>query len=120
MALRLVQYIREISAGWSPHYYEIEEITTIRVFAIAINNTEWLPITLPAGVDCNCALGFCRSDSNVWSLSHDDDPAVTEYATFKAGAGFSVNIDKDAAAILFYVKGTEAADYFQVILGRKS
>lgn len=95
----------------------VEQATTVHVFTTAIDNSTWTPITLPAGVDCNSALCKCRSATNLWKLSHLS--GGSPYITYEAAGAITMDVDKDAAAILFYVQGTEGSDTFEVILLRR-
>lgn len=95
-----------------------DKIRTVHVFETAIDNSTWTPITLPTGVDCNTSLGKCRTNTNVWKLAHTS-AGTPKYITFEAAGAVAVDIDKNAAAVLYYVKGTAASDTFEVLLGRR-
>ena len=102
----------------STHIYNIPVgFNPVEVFVTAIDNSSWTAITLPAGVDCKSAMGKCRSATNKWMLSHasDGDP----YITFEAAGSFVADVEGVTASILYYVKGTEASDTFEVVLGRR-
>lgn len=94
-----------------------ERVKTVHVFTTAIDNSTWTAITIPSSVNCNTALCKCRSATNVWLLASLS--GGTPYITFEAAGSLAVDIVQDASATLFYVKGTEASDTFEVILGRK-
>lgn len=93
-------------------------LTAIQVFTTAIDNSSWTAIPLPAGIDCNTALGKCRSATNKWLMSHAS--GGSPYITFEAAGTFVVDIEKTEAGTLYYVKGTVASDTFEVVLGRRS
>jgi len=50
-------------------------------------------------------------------MSHLADGSV--YITWEAAGSFVADVEGVTASILYYVKGTEASDTFEVVLGRR-
>lgn len=94
-----------------------DKIRAVHVFTVAIDNSSWTAIPLPAGVDCDTALCKCRTNTNVWKLASLS--GGSPYITFEAAGALAVDIAKNAAATLFYIQGTAATDTFEVLLGRR-
>ena len=92
---------------------DITEVKHVEVFETSISSAAWTAITLPAGINCDSALCKCRLSTTSWKLSHLS--TGTPYFTFEAGGSFTLDIDKDAGDILFYVQPS-TNDTFEVIV----
>ena len=101
-----------------PNSEDYEEIVagtkSFEVFTVSIDNSSWTAVTLPSTQKCESALIKCRNSDNVFMISHLS--GGSPYFTFEAGGTFTLDIDKDASAVLCYVKGTEASDTLEVII----
>jgi len=88
----------------------------IKIFKVPIDNSNWTAITLPSNVDCDSAFGKCRSATNAWKMADNNNPGE-DYVSWPPGASWTLDIAKKMGETLYYVKGSEASDTFELVLG---